>query len=104
MADTRQHLQWTIEDAFSGANAEAHERIRSEQETYRTAPRAGIEWVGKIASPAGESLDPQTTKLVQNDATPRRVCPSYPDFTRPFHANWRRSSIGKGTWEMVQNV
>ena len=65
MADTRQHLQWTIEDAFSGANAEAHERIRSEQETYRTAPRAGIEWVGKIASPAGESLDPQTTKLVQ---------------------------------------
>ena len=65
MADTRQHLQWAIEDAFSGANAEAHERIRSEQETYRTEPRADIEWIGKIASPAGESLDPQTTKLVQ---------------------------------------
>ena len=65
MADTRQHLQWTIEDAFSGSNAEAHRRIRAEQETYAVQPRPQIEWIGKIASPAGESLDPQVTKLVQ---------------------------------------
>jgi hypothetical protein len=65
MASTRQELKWLIEDALNNS-ADAHGRIVQEQKVYRNQGHYdGRKRLGRVYSPAGESLYPKTTELIE---------------------------------------
>lgn len=77
MATTRQELIWLKEDALNSAKS-AHARIKTEQSIYRNiGAYKDPQRVGKVYSPAGESLYPKATEVINKikprieEATPR---------------------------------